>query len=206
MNSFLLVVFIASELLYYLLIAQTGIVEYFHSDILSFFTLPLGGVIGSVAVIYTEYSLKKKILFFLTFQFIASLFYPDLSLVMLFILGLSVGAMAPLFIYSLKVTNLKEIVIALSLSYAIGTSLFTTDVTAREPLALIFTLLAMAASSFIKLAEKKSESHSEFSFLGVVLMSCWVFLDSTLFETLSRSAHLDIWRSELYINIIIFHM
>lgn len=39
--------FIAFELCYYLLIAQTGIVEYFSSNILLIAPLPLGGIIGS---------------------------------------------------------------------------------------------------------------------------------------------------------------
>jgi len=50
MFNVLFTLFIASEFCYYLLIAQTGIVEVFHSDISAFFTLPLGGIIGSLLV------------------------------------------------------------------------------------------------------------------------------------------------------------
>lgn len=206
MNFALLVIFLASELLYYLLIAQTGIVEYFNSDILNFFTLPLGGIIGSLIVSYSDYSVKNKMLFFLTFQLIASLFYPDMSLLMLFVLGISVGAMAPLFIYVFKSSNLRELLSALAISYTIGTLLFTSDVSSRMEIAILFTTISMISALFLQVEEIKKESNSDINYFSIAIMSTWVFLDSSLFETLSRSVSLDIWRSDLFINIIIFHI
>ena len=51
-----LILFISSELCYYLLIAQTGIVEYFSSDIIAIAPLPIGGVIGSFLTYYLKIS------------------------------------------------------------------------------------------------------------------------------------------------------
>lgn len=48
MPKIALIFFIAFELCYYLLIAQTGIVEYFSSNIFLIAPLPIGGIIGSL--------------------------------------------------------------------------------------------------------------------------------------------------------------
>jgi len=87
-----IILFIASELSYYLLIAQTGIVEYMNSNIYAIAPLPIGGVIGSLLTYYLTISRKNKIFIFLVIQLTISLFYPNLSSIMLFILGIGVGA------------------------------------------------------------------------------------------------------------------
>ena len=47
MQRLILILFIASELCYYLLIAQTGVVEYFSSNLFLIAPLPVGGIICS---------------------------------------------------------------------------------------------------------------------------------------------------------------
>ena len=66
MQRFMLILFIASELCYYLLIAQTGIVEYFSSNLFLIAPLPIGGVIGSLLVSYINIKNKNKIFIFLS--------------------------------------------------------------------------------------------------------------------------------------------
>lgn len=56
MQRLILIFFIASELCYYLLIAQTGVVEYFSSNLFLIAPLPIGGIIGSLLVSYIKNS------------------------------------------------------------------------------------------------------------------------------------------------------
>lgn len=120
--------FIAFELCYYLLIAQTGIVEYFSSNILLIAPLPLGGIIGSFLSYSIKISTQKKITIFLLMQLILTLFYPNFSMPLLFLLGISVGALAPLIINELKKSTIIELGFALCISYSVGTMLFNYDV------------------------------------------------------------------------------
>ena len=61
MQRLILILFIASELCYYLLIAQTGVVEYFSSNLFLIAPLPIGGIIGSLLVSYIKINFKNKI-------------------------------------------------------------------------------------------------------------------------------------------------
>lgn len=57
--NFSLIFFVAFELCYYLLIAQTGIVEFFGSDLTVIAYMPIGGIIGSVLSSYITYDIKR---------------------------------------------------------------------------------------------------------------------------------------------------
>ena len=198
-----LIFFISSELCYYLLIAQTGIVESFSSDIYAIAPLPIGGIIGSFLAYTLKTSNKNKILIFLTFQFIISLFYPNLSMIMLFILGLSVGALAPLLINELKKATIIELGLALSISYAVGTFLFNYEATQRAPIAIILTMLTFICTVFLPKKELAQHRTQEFSLFIMVL---WIFLDSALFESLSRNISISIWRDGFSFEIALFHI
>jgi len=201
-----LILFISSELCYYLLIAQTGIVEYFSSNIFTIAPLPIGGIIGSFLTYYMKISNRNKILLFLIFQLIMSFFYPNLSVLMLFILGLSVGALAPLLINELKKASLIDLGFALSISYVVGTFLFNYEASLRGNLATGLTLLTLICSEFLPNKNKKdinNKNYQEFSLLAMVL---WVFLDSALFETLSRDISISIWRDGYSLEIALFHI
>ena len=76
MQRLILIFFIASELCYYLLIAQTGIVEYFSSNIFLIAPLPVGGVIGSLLISYIK--IKNKISLFLNLDM--AFCYQELSI------------------------------------------------------------------------------------------------------------------------------
>jgi len=204
----MLILFISSELSYYLLIAQTGIVESYGSNIYAIALLPIGGVIGSFLSIYLKLTNNKKILIFLLLQLFASSYYPSLSHIMLFILGISVGALAPLVINSLKKATYTDIGIILAISYTVGVSLFNYDPFQRLWLALILTSLALIGSQFVSKMDlnkniKQYRSSALFSLFTMVL---WIFLDSALFETLSRDEAISIWRGGYSIQIIIFHI
>ena len=86
MQRLILILFIACELCYYLLIAQTGVVEYFSSNLFLIAPLPIGGVIGSFLVSYIKIDNKNKISLFLTIQLIMSFLYPNFNILTLFIL------------------------------------------------------------------------------------------------------------------------
>lgn len=210
MFNMLFMLFFASEFCYYLLIAQTGIVEVFGSDISLFFTLPLGGIIGSLLVYKNVWRFdndQRKITLFLAIQTICSLFYPHLTLFVLFILGLSLGASAPLLINMVR-GRLLETAVGLGITYAIGTTLFTYPSELRGNLAILLSVIAFV-TSFFTCKEEKEEliPLNNMSLLSIASMSIWAFLDANLFETLSRSAAaISIWRGQEWYLILIFHI
>ena len=203
MQRLILIFFIASELCYYLLIAQTGIVEYFSSNLFVIAPLPIGGIIGSIVISYIKIDVKNKISAFLIIQLIMSFLYPNFNFLTLFILGFAVGSMAPLIINEIKKASLLELGFALSLSYVTGTFLFNYEVDDRGIIAIILTTITLVSSRFLPKNELEQSSNQEFPLLMMVL---WVFLDSTLFESLSRDITLSIWRDGFSFQIALFHV
>lgn len=203
MQRLILILFIASELCYYLLIAQTGVVEYFSSNLFLIAPLPIGGIIGSLLVSYIKINFKNKISLFLIIQLIMSFLYPNFNMLTLFILGFAVGSLAPLIINEIKKTSLLELGLALSVSYVTGTLLFNYEVEARGIIAIILTTITLLASRFLPTNEPIKKSNQEFALLMMVL---WVFLDSTLFESLSRDITISIWRDGFTFQIALFHV
>ncbi|MBY0541317.1 MAG: hypothetical protein K2P52_07895 [Campylobacterales bacterium] len=203
MQRLILILFIASELCYYLLIAQTGVVEYFSSNLFLIAPLPIGGIIGSLLVSYIKIDFKNKISLFLTIQLIMSCLYPNFNMLTLFILGFAVGSLAPLIINEIKKTSLLELGLALSVSYVTGTLLFNYEVEARGIIAITLTTITLIASRFLPTNEPIKKSNQEFALLMMVL---WVFLDSALFESLSRDITISIWRDGFTFQIALFHI
>jgi hypothetical protein len=206
MFNIFLVLFISAELCFYLLIAQTGIVEVLHSDIMQVVYLPLGGVLGTYIASHTNFKNEIKVLFFLFLQMTMTLFYPHLNPLMLFILGLGVGGLSPLIVSVLQRATAGELAAALGTSYLIGTLLFPSDPSSREFIGLLFTLTALA--SYLLIGMQKSIKHKETKapLFALFLMASWVFFDSSLFETLSRDPAMDIWRNGYTLQIITFHI
>ncbi len=209
MNNLLMILFIAGEFCYYLLIAQTGIIEVFHSELPSFFTLPLGGILGSLLV-YKPLGILKddtsKIRFFLALQLVCSLFYPSLNLFVLGLLGVSLGMSAPLLI-KLCSKHLGNMAFALGITYAASTALFTYAPLLRGSLAVVLSVIALVSSFFLSYTPKRDVEESKpLGLYAIVAMASWAFLDANLFETLSRSADMSIWRSSLWPVILCFHL
>jgi hypothetical protein len=203
MQRLILILFIASELCYYLLIAQTGVVEYFSSNLFLIAPLPIGGIIGSLLVSYIKIDFRNRISLFLTIQLIMSFLYPNFNMYTLFILGFVVGSMAPLIINEVKKTTLLELGLALSISYVTGTLLFNYEVEQRGVIAIVLTSITLIASRFLPENEAIKESSQNFPLLIMVL---WVFLDSALFESLSRDVTISIWRDGYTFQIALFHV
>lgn len=202
LNNFALIFFISAELSYYLLIAQTGIVESFASNIYAIAPLPVGGVVGSIIIYFWKISNEKKIILFLSFQLLLSFYYPNFNNLMLFILGISVGALAPLLINELKKATFIDLGLALAISYSLGTALFNYEATQRGEIAIVLTIVTIVCTFFLPKKEILS-SNPEYSLFVMVL---WIFLDSSLFETLSRDVNISIWRDGYSIEIVIFHI
>lgn len=203
-----LILFVGLELCYYLLIAQTGIVEVFHSDLLVIGYLPIGGVLGSYISSHISLKQKYKIIVLLTLQAVLTLFYPNYNTALLFLLGFSVGGIAPLMIYTLKKAQSIDFILALSLAYTIGTFLFTTIPTDRSLLGIFLSIGALISYIFINksFGQKVVETNKHYIQYPLFFMVFWVFLDSTLFETLSRDIVIPIWRGEYTFEIITFHI
>jgi len=147
-----------------------------------------------------------KIMIALLLQLLLSFIYPNYNTFTLLLLGLSVGVMAPLGIYLFKAKQQKELLLALAIAYTIGTYLFTYDADNRVYMAVVFTSIALlsafALRDYIVETEAKEVSHPYLQYLPLML---WIFLDSNLFETLSRHPDIDIW-SEYTFTIIAFHL
>lgn len=202
LNNFALIFFISAELTYYLLIAQTGIVESFSSNIYAIAPLPIGGIVGSIIVYFWKFPNEKKILLFLSFQLLLSFYYPNFNNLMLFVLGISVGSLAPLLINELKKATFIDLGLALAISYSLGTALFNYEATQRGEIAITLTIITIICTFFLPKKEIAS-NNQEYSLFVMIL---WIFLDSSLFETLSRDVNISIWRDGYSIEIVIFHI
>ena len=202
-----LILFVAFELCYYLLIAQTGIVEYFGSDLSLIIYMPIGGMIGSLLSTFIHYKIKRKLQLLLLVQLSVTFFYPELNFMMLFILGLSVGGIAPLIIESLKKASANDFIAILSISYVLGTSLFNTSVESRMLYGIIFTTIALVSVFWLgKKQNQKVKNEKRVINYPIIMMMLWVFLDSALFETLSRDIQIPIWRGGFSYEIMLFHI
>jgi len=199
----MLVFLVAFELSYYLLIVQTGIVEHYSSNIHLLAILPLGGIIGSILSSFIKKRKRDTLSFFIVLQLLISLFYPNISQLLLFVLGLSAGVISVLMIDLLKKLKAFEIGVALSISYTIGTLLFNYDVSLRGTLAIALSIAVLIASRFLPSENLSRESISKHN---IIVMLVWVLLDATLFETLSRDEVISIWRNGFSLEIAFFHI
>jgi beta-carotene 15,15'-dioxygenase len=202
----LLVLVLSSQLLYYLLIAQTGVVGAFDSHIHELYTLPLGGVIGSLLSAYwRHHALEIELYILFGVQVIISWFYPDYSLVMLMALGFVVGYTTPILLYLFNSHDKKHIALGLAISYAIGSALYTYPFDERRDIAIVLPLISVIALYFtqLKLVAWNEKKPFQWATLGVMML--WIFVDSALFETLSRSGAMDIW-ARFTLLIILSHL
>ena len=208
-QSLSLVFLLGFELSYYLLIVQTGLAEHYHSDLIILFPLFLGGVAGTILSGQAWGKIEKpihKIIIALSLQLLLSFFYPNYNHLTLGLLGFSVGVMAPLGIYLFKQHQRHELIFALAIAYVVGTYNFTSPADERIYMAVSFTVIALISAllliNYIVEKDVKYISNSLISYLPLVL---WIFLDSNLFETLSRHEGLHIWTDHTNM-IIVFHL
>jgi|GEM_PF-339823 len=224
MFNIALILLVSAEFCFYLLIAQTGIVEYFHSDLAIIGFLPVGAVLGTIGSLFVDFRYKFHLLIFI--QALLMLFYPNLNSFMLFIMGMSMGAVSVMIIEILKRASREDMMVALMLSYTIGTLLFNSEIEGRWIVGLVFSLIVFISAFFISF-----KPHVGVSFMGTLgqpqgiaptnwlkffkqntlqhsiwLMFIWVFLDSTLFESLSRNLAISIWRDGYTLEIALFHI
>lgn len=202
----LLVIVLSSQLLYYLLIAQTGVVGAFDSHIHDLYTLPIGGVIGALlSALWRHHGLKLELCFLFGVQMMISWFYPNYSLGMLLALGFVVGYTTPLLLYIFGSQGKLQLSLGLAISYAVGTAFYTYPYAQRDDIAVILPLISVVALRFSHLKRVVHVEHVSFPWHLVGIMMLWIFADSALFETLSRSVDMDIW-SEYTFIIIASHL
>lgn len=194
----------ASEFTFYLLILQTGIVEYHHSDIFQVWMVPTGGILGIMASIFLFKERKWLIPVLLLTQLLLSLHYANANAIELFAFGLISGLTAPMLIA--RIDRLSIAVMALALSYAYGTYFFDVPAAERTSIALFLSAVALASSLFAHMDLKKQ--HTAFiSLYSAGAIFLWLLLDAALFETLSRDSIMHIWGEEAFRwNIIGFHL
>lgn len=208
-NSLALITLLGFELCYYLLIIQTGIVSYYDSNLIILFPMFAGGVLGTFLSAKSWGKIDNpihKILIALTLQLLLSFTYPNYNIFTLSILGIAVGLMAPLGIYLFKAKQHKELLLALAIAYTTGTYFFTYNVEDRLYIAILFSSIALISAIILRNYKidinKKSIKLPFISYFPLIL---WIFLDSHLFEVLSREPTLDIWSHQTP-TIILFHL
>jgi len=202
----LLAIVLSSQLLYYLLIAQTGVVGVFDSQIQDFFTLPIGGVIGSLLSAYwRHYGIRTELCFLFGVQVILSWFYPSYSLGVLLVLGFVIGYTTPLLLYLFGSQSKLQLALGLAIAYAVGTALYTYPFAERGGIAIVLPLISVIALRYARLPHIPHSKNSRIDWLTVGVMMLWIFADSALFETLSRSKEMDIW-SDYKLLIIVSHL
>ncbi len=202
----LLVIVLSSQLLYYLLIAQTGVVGAFNSHIHDLYTLPIGGVVGTLlSALWRHHDPKMELIFLFGIQIMISWFYPDYSLGMLFALGFVVGYTTPILLYLFSSQSKAQLSWGLAISYTVGTALYTYPFEERGVIALILPLISMGALAALTPKRLIHIEYKSFPWRLMMVMMLWIFADSALFETLSRSENMDIW-SEYTVVIIVFHL
>lgn len=206
-NPFL-TLFVFAELGFYLLIAQTGIVEVFHSDLRAIAFMPIGGVLGTYLVAKIKMDMPQLGRWLLGAQLGLALLYPDYTPLELFLLGFVVGSLSPIIIQKLKNATPLDLFAALGGAYMLGTLLFPSDPASRLWVALTLGVLALVGFALDKAKESRYalKNLGGVTTLPVWMMVLWVFLDSSLFETLSRQSDMAIWRGEYMGEIVLGHL
>ena len=192
------------EFTYYLLILQTGIVEYHHSNMTEIWMIPVGGIIGIISSIWLYKYASWLMPLALFIQLLLSIDYAQANGAELFILGYISGLTAPILIYNIK--YLWIAVIGLSFSYALGTLLFHIDAIMRTDIALTLTLVALFSTLFIHFEKTKLTIATDLTLYSMGSIFLWLLLDASLFETLSRDSYMSLWGDSHYtFTIILSH-
>lgn len=207
-NSLALTLLLGFELSFYLLIVQTGIAEHFNSDILVLSPLFIGGVSGTILAGFNWGKLNNpihKIILALSIQLFMSFLYPSYSPLGLFILGLAIGMMAPLGIYLFKQHQQRSLFFALAIAYTVGTYNFTSVASDRIYMAVFFSAIVFLSALILKDFKVQKIERTDYNIITFIPFVLWIFLDSNLFETLSRHEGINIWDNYTY-TIIFFHL
>lgn len=194
----------ASELAFYLLILQTGIVKYHHSIMAEIWMVPVGGMLGIVASVFLREVHHWLTPFLLFLQLLLVLNYTHASHIALFILGLIAGLTAPILIA--RIEHFWIAVLALALSYTYGTYYFSIPAFQRTDIAIFLSAIALLSSLFSQMKQINKDTEC-ITYYRVINIFFWLLLDAALFETLSRDNMMYIWGNDTYTaNIILFHL
>ena len=202
----MLVLVLSSQLLYYLLIAQTGVVGAFDSHMHDLYPLPIGGIVGAILCAHWKHhGIKVELYFLFAAQMMVSWFYPNYSLGMIFVLGFLVGYTTPLLLFTFRTQEYVLLSIGLAIAYVIGTAFYTYPFESRGSIAVVLPLVSIVALYFSALGDMRTRNDSLLNKHMILMMMIWIFADSALFETLSRSGVMDIW-SQHTLLIIVSHL
>jgi len=192
----------AAEFTFYLLILQTGVVEQHHSVLSEIWMVPAGGMIGIILSVFADHRYRGYLPVLLALQLLLCVEYADAGGPILFALGLISGLTAPVLIA--RVTHFSLVVVALALSYAMGTWFFSVLADSRTSIALFLSAVALAGALFGSVEAVYGKAKRDISVQSAVAVFFWLLLDALLFETLSRDSVMHIWGEETYTGLIIF--
>jgi len=146
-----------------------------------------------------------QVCFLFGVQVMLSWFYPNYSLGILLVLGFVVGYTTPLLLYLFGTQSQLQLAFGLGISYAVGTALYSYPFALRGNIAILLPLISVVALRFSHLPAEIRPSEKRLDGRIVAMMMLWIFTDSALFETLSRSGGMDIW-SDYTVLIILSHL
>lgn len=194
----------AAEFTYYLLILQTGVVEYHHSAISEIWMVPVGGILGILLSVLLFQKREDIMSWLLLIQLLLSFDYADANGFVLFLLGVISGLTAPMLLY--RIDKLGIVAIALAISYFVGTVLFHISASERMLIAVGLSIASLSGSILAQTGRKKAVYCRAVSVYTVITVFLWLLLDASLFETLSRDTSMYLWGNNKYtLNIVVFH-
>lgn len=194
----------ASELTFYLLILQTGIVELHHADMHEIWMVPVGGIIGIISSIFLYKERRWLVPMLLASQTLLAFEYSHASGLILFSFGLISGMTAPLLIA--RIDALFWAAVALALSYTYGTYHFQVPADERMSIAVLLSIIAFGASLFAQMGRTRKATQG-LEGKGTATIFLWLLLDASLFETLSRDPSMSIWgHAHFTWSIIALHL
>ena len=193
----------ASEFTYYLLILQTGIVNYHDSLFSEIWMIPVGGTIGIVASVTLDKDKRWIMPLLLFLQLMLSFHYATANSWELFLLGVISGLTAPILIA--RIEKFWVVIGALALSYAFGTYMFDVEAGNRTEIAVFLSLFALVAS-LVPYKLTKGLKSTLLPLYDTSNIFLWLLLDAALFETLSRDSVMHLWGEASFTWVIIlFH-
>ena len=193
---------LVGQLLFYLIILQTGIVECLNTDPMLLYPLPLGGIIGSfVAALIPHKKATLEIALLLILEVVTAYYYPHYGLGILFLSGYIAGHLMPLLLRLFNSDNLAYLAVGLISAYIIGTLLYGYPCMERRWIALLLSTLSLIMYLVFISFEKWDAIDTNLGsveWFSVGLIVSWIFLDTALFQTLSESSNMNIWSSYHY--------
>ena len=193
MNLLVLVV-VSTQILYYLLMAQIAFTTISALHPLALYALGLGGILGSIfSASWNHDASKTELIYIFSGEIILSSFYPDLSFGTIFFLGLLLGYVMPILIYSFSNQSKKLLALSVVLALGFGLLLFTNVDAERSFLGVILPLGSLVALYYSKNSLEEYYQDEKIKRLLLIAMMFVVIADTLLYKLLNALPGVNVW-------------